>query len=158
MLINSNTMTLKNYQRIRILITIILAVSFSQGVIHKNFIIPLVMIIAATLFLMFLRRSVKEILADERDYAIAGKAASWTIQIYSWLATVIMIILYSIRDANLLFEPVAQVLAYSTCFLLLVHSLIFTYLSDRKKFSKKIIFIALVLLILGVTLVLNFIR
>ncbi len=56
MLINSNIMTIKKYQRVKIVITVILAVIFSQAVIYKNYIIPLVALIVASLILLYLRR------------------------------------------------------------------------------------------------------
>ncbi len=132
MLINSNIMTIKKYQRVKIVITVILAVIFSQAVIYKNYIIPLVALIVASLILLYLRRQVKEVIADERDYAIAGKAALWSIQIYSWVAAISMIILYALRDLNPAYEPVAMTLAFSTCGLMLLYSAIFRYRNRYK--------------------------
>mgnify|MGYP007068291668 CR=1 FL=1 len=59
------------------------------------------------------------------------------IQIYAWGAAIGMFIFYAFHDYNPAYEPVAITLAYSTCILMLVYSLIFRYynkisLSDKK--------------------------
>jgi glucan phosphoethanolaminetransferase (alkaline phosphatase superfamily) len=98
-----------------------------------------------------MRRQVKEIIADERDYEIGGRAALLTIQIYAWIATISMLIMYSLRDLNPAYEPVAMTLAYSTCLLMIAYGLIFKFKS-RAKFSQSkngfIIFV-IILAILG---------
>lgn len=125
-------MTLKKFKKVKLFFVFIIAVTISQAVILKSFIIPLVILIVSYLILMLLRRRVMEVIADERDYALGGKAALWSIQVYSWTATVIMIILFSFRDANAAYEPIAITLAYSICFLMILYSIIFRYYSNFK--------------------------
>jgi uncharacterized membrane protein len=147
-------MTIKTYQKIKLGFTIVLAIIFSQAVIYKNSVIPLIAMIIASLILIYLRRQVKEVIADERDYAIAGRAALWSIQIYSLISAGTMIILYALRDKNSSFEPVAMTLAFSTCALMLLYSLIFNYRSGHKDLGKKLIFAALILaLFVGVFII-----
>jgi len=128
-------MTLKKYQQIRLLITVFTAAIFSQALVLRNFLIPLAVIIISSLLLLILRRRVKEVIADERDYLLAGKAASLAIQIYSWLAVLIMFFLYANRTLNPYYEAIAMTLAYSTCFLMIVYSLIFKF-KNKIEFSK----------------------
>lgn len=128
-------MTLKKYQQIRIFITIIIAIIFSQAILYQNYLIPLATLLVASLVLISLRQKVKEVIADERDYALAGKSASWAIQIYSWIAVVIMFVLYALKDLNPSYEPVAITLAYSTCVLMLIYSLFYKF-QNKIKFSK----------------------
>lgn len=120
-------MTLKKYKKIKLMVTVITAAIFSQSLVLKNFIIPLAVVIVSSLLLLILRRRVKEVIADERDHLLAGKAASLAIQIYSWLAVIIIFILYANRGLNPSYEAVAMTLAYSTCFLMMVYSLIFKF-------------------------------
>jgi uncharacterized membrane protein len=128
-------MTIKKYQKIKLIITVVLAVIFSQSIIYKNYLIPLTSLIIASLGMILLRRQVKEVVADERDYALAGKSASWAIQIYSWIAVAAMFILYSLKDLNPAYEPIAMTLAYSTCFLMLTYSLMFKF-QNKIKFTR----------------------
>ncbi len=125
-------MTLKRYQQIKLILTVVLAFIFSQFYFNRNFILPLITLISAWSILMIIRSRVKEIIADERDYAIAGKSASLAIQIYSWIAVIVMLILIAFRDSNPTFEPIAQTLAYSTCLLMAVYSLIFKFKCRQK--------------------------
>jgi uncharacterized membrane protein len=141
-------MTIKKYQRVKIVVTVILAVIFSQAVVYNNYLIPLVAMIIASLVLIYLRRQVKEVIADERDYAIAGKAALWSIQIYSWVATISMIVLYALRDLNPAYEPVAMTLAFSTCGLMLLYAVIFRYHNNFKFSDKKTLYMILVIALL----------
>ncbi len=128
-------MTLKKYQQIKLSITVIIAIIFSQAIIYKNYLIPLATLIIASLGLILLRRQVKGVVADERDYLNAGKSASLAIQIYSWIAVVAMFVLYSLRDLNPAYEPVAMTLAFSTCLLMFTYSLIFKF-QNKVKFSQ----------------------
>lgn len=151
-------MTIKKYQQIKLIIVVLIAIIFSQAIFYKNYLIPIATLLVSSLILIILRRRVKEVIADERDYALAGKSASWAIQIYSWIAVVAMFILYSFRDLNSFYEPVALTLAYSTCFLMFVYSLIFKF-QNRIKFTKnknKFIIFAIILAIFVTIFTLRF--
>jgi len=148
MLINSNKfMTLKNYQRIKLGLAFVLAFIFSQAIIHKNYLIPIAVMLVSSLVLMWLRRRVKGVIADERDYATGGKSALLAIQIYAWIATLSMFILYALRDINPAYEPIAMTLAFSTCILMLVYAFVFRYLSNFKFSAKKNIYLIFVLIL-----------
>ncbi len=151
-------MKLKTYKIIQLAIVIVLGITFGQAIILKNVLVPVVAAIAGILTLLLLRRRVKEIIADERDYAVGGRSALLSLQIYSWIAVVGMLMLYACRDTNPSYEPIAVTLAFSTCFLMLLYSLIFKY-HDQFKFSKNKIFyfalfaaVAVFLLIFGIRL------
>jgi len=151
-------MTLKKYQQIKLAVTVIIAMIFSQAILYQNYLIPLATLVAASLILIWLRHQVKEVISEERDYALAGKSASWAIQIYSWFAVVAMFILYAFKNLNPAYEPIAMTLAYSTCLLMFVYSLIFKFQS-RAKFTKdknKFIIFALVLAIFAAVFTLRF--
>lgn len=129
-------MTLKQYQKIKLAMVVIISVIFSQAIYFKNYLVPIAVLAVSSLVLLYLRRTVKEIVADERDYAMGGKAALLAIQIYSWLAVVSMFIFYALRDINPAYEPIGMTLAFSTCMLMLTYAVIFRYF-DRVSFSDK---------------------
>jgi len=139
-------MTIKKYQRIKLIVVILLALVYSQMFVYKNFIIPIALMIVSALVLMLLRRRVTGVLADERDYATGGKAALLSIQIYSWIAVMGMFVLYAERDINPSYEPIAITLAFSACLLLLVYSVIFRYHNKVKLAGEKGLYVALALM------------
>ncbi len=141
-------MTLKQYQIAKLVIVIILAIIFSQALIYKNYLIPLGAVIILSLILFFMRSKVKEVINDERDWQTAGKAAGYAIQIYSWFAVIVMLILYSQHDLNPSYLPIAATLAYSTCFLMFLYALIYRYYNKLCYLDKKVIYIAIIILIM----------
>ncbi|OGY52220.1 MAG: hypothetical protein A2951_01200 [Candidatus Buchananbacteria bacterium RIFCSPLOWO2_01_FULL_56_15] len=60
-----------------------IAIIVSRSVVFENYLIPIATVVAASLILLYLRRSVVEVAADERDRLVGGKAALLTIQIYA---------------------------------------------------------------------------
>lgn len=140
-------MTLKKYQQIKMAIIMVIAVIFSQSIIYKNYLVPIATLVISSLVLISLRHKVKEVIADERDYALAGKSASWAIQIYSWIAVVAMFVLYAFRDINPSYEPIAMTLAYSTCLLMIIYSFIFKFQNKIKFTSNKNKFIVFIIIL-----------
>ncbi|HPS21741.1 MAG TPA: DUF2178 domain-containing protein [Candidatus Paceibacterota bacterium] len=128
-------MSNKQYQKIRLIITVIIAIIFGQAIVLENFLIPIITLIVASLVLIFLRRKVKDVISDERDVALGGKSALMAIQIYSWIAVVVMFILYAFRSTNPFYEPIGMTLAYSTCLLMIIYSVVFRFY-NKEKFSK----------------------
>jgi uncharacterized membrane protein len=130
-------MSLKQYQKVKIIITIILSIIVSQSMVYKNYLLPITAVITASLVLMRLRSKVKEIIADERDYATGGKSALLAIQIYSWAATIGMFVLYAFRDLNPAYEPIGVTLAFSACILMLIYAVVFRYYNNFSLTNKK---------------------
>lgn len=120
-------MKLKTYQWVKLGLVMVTAMAMGQAIVLENYGLGIAAVTVVSLVLLLLRRRVKEIIADERDYAIGGKSALLAMQIYSWFAVILMLILYSQRRLNPSYELIAFTLAYSTCFLMLLYSLIFKY-------------------------------
>lgn len=139
-------MTTKQYQVIKIIFVVFLAVIFSQLMSGKNYLLPIGVMIAGSLILMLIRRRVKGVVADERDYATGGKAALLAIQIYGWLAACSMFVFYGLKDTNPAYEPIGMTLAFSTCLLMLIYSAIFRYYNRIKLMDGKLIYTVLVLI------------
>jgi len=141
-------MKLKTYKNIQISIAVALGIIFSQAVINRNFVIPVITAIIGSLTLLLLRRRVKDVIADERDYENAGRAAIIAIQIFSWFAVVLMITLLSARDNNPAYESIATTLAYSTCFLMITYSTIFKFYDRFKHLTSKTWYIVLIVAVI----------
>jgi len=120
-------MSLKQFKIIKLIVVFTLAFIVSQSVVSGNYIIPLMSLAFSIIILYFVRQRVKEVVADERDYEIGGKAARIAMQVFSWIAVAAMFIFYSMRNTSPVYEAIAMTLSYSVCFLLLLYSLIFKY-------------------------------
>lgn len=136
------------FKKIQIVIACALGIVFSQAVINQNFVIPVIAAVLGSLILLVLRRRVKDIIADERDYSNAGRGALIAVQLFSWVAVVVMIALLASRNNNPAFEPIATTLAYSTCFLMIVYALIFKFYDRFKHLSSKTWYLALIIAII----------
>jgi uncharacterized membrane protein len=139
------SLSIKQYRNIKLVSVFILAVIFSQAVIYKNFFIAVAFLLVFSLLLFFLRRRVSGVLADERDYALAGKSAILAIQVYSWLAVIAMFLLYSLADINPFYQSIAMTLAFSTTILMLLYSLVFNYHNKFKFSDKRLVYVFVVL-------------
>ncbi|HNW71453.1 MAG TPA: DUF2178 domain-containing protein [Candidatus Paceibacterota bacterium] len=142
-------MTNKQYKKIKLIIIVIIAIIFGQSIVLENYIIPIVTLIITSLVLLLLRRRVKDVISDERDMALGGKSALIAIQIYSWIAVIVMFVLYSFKDTNPFYEPIGMTLAYSTCLLMLIYSIVFRFYNKEtfSKNKKKYIIFAIILAI-----------
>lgn len=140
-------MTIKQFQYLKLAVVVIIAILASQAIVYKIYLLPVAALVVASLLLIFLRRRVTGIMADERDYATAGKAALWAMQIYAWVAVIAMFVLYGLRDLNPSYEPMAMTLAFSTCLLLLMYAVIFRYYQKFSLGDKKIIYIVLAVIL-----------
>jgi uncharacterized membrane protein len=132
-------MTQRQFRWAKIAVMVALAVISAEGFITKNYLWPIVAMVVALLGLMWLRSRVKEVMEDERDRENAGRAATLAIQLYSWMAVVVMFVLLMKQDSNSLYGPMAMVLAYSTCMLMVIYSAVFQYHNNIKFNIKKII-------------------
>lgn len=150
MLINSNKfMNQKTYQKWRLVIVFVLAMVFSQSIVRGNYIIPVVLMVVSSLVLWYLRSRVKGVLADERDYSLAGKAALLSIQVFGWLASVATLVFYSQRNLNPMYETIGLTLSYSVLFLFLVYGIVFRYYNKFKFDKKKLyLFVAVVVIMM----------
>jgi uncharacterized membrane protein len=146
-------MTLKRFKILKLSIVIILGIITGVSVSYHNYIIPIIAIAVAVSLIFYWRRKVKEIIADERDYAVGGRAAGLTIQIYAWLAFVMMFLFLVYYNLNPVPEIMVSVvtLAYSTCVLMVLYALFFRYYNKVAFLEKKFVYIlvgALLILLL----------
>jgi len=146
-------MTLKQYRWAKLAIVIVLAGAFGQSIIRENFFLPIALLAVGILIMFWSRQRLgkNEILADERDYQVGGKAALLTIQIYSWVAVISMFAFYSQKSVDPVFEAMGMVLAFSTTILLLLYALIFRYY-HKFKFSDKGFIYTLAVIVLFIVL------
>lgn len=138
-------LTLKQYNTIRLIIVFILAMFIGNMIVLKNYFLPLILIAVASILLFSLRKKVKGVLADERDYELGGKSALLAMQIYSWTAVVAMFVFLAFSDINPVYSAIAQTLSFSVCYFMLLYSAIFGYYNKKNFKDRKFILTALIL-------------
>jgi uncharacterized membrane protein len=141
-------MTAKKFKIYRLIIAATLAAIFSTSIVARNYAIPIISLVVAIGFIYMMKKSVKEVLEDERDYEIAGKAARYAMGIYSYLMLVVILILFIGRAYVGSFDVITSILAYSVCSLIIIYSFIFKYLqsdSPLKKNKTLLIFLAIII-------------
>jgi len=118
-------MTKKSFSIYRIIAVIIVSITVGIFINFGNWYLPMISIILSWILLYTLRKRVKEIMADERDYVLAGKSSIITIKIYISFSVIIGIILYSIGKESEAMFNIATTLLYSACFLMFLYSVLF---------------------------------
>jgi uncharacterized membrane protein len=121
-------MSKKIFSIIRIIMVVTVAAVVSTSINLGNWYWPLLAITVSWVSLWLLSRRVKEVMADERDFMIAGKASLWAMRVYSVIAVVIGLIMYTTSRDNAMLFGTATVLLYSACFLMFVYSILFKIL------------------------------
>ena len=128
-------MTKKQYLACRLAIIVVLSFSISTSLSLGNYYLPLIFMLTAAAALYYCRQQLKtkDVLVDERDYQLAGRAARYAIFIYGWLGAVGTFVLMALSDKRGNLYIISQYLAFSVCFLMLANAMIFRYLNARGK-------------------------
>lgn len=126
-------MTLKKYKIYRLIIVMLLSILISASISLQNYYLPIIFTLIAGIAMYYCYTQVQseQVLADERDYHVAGKASYYTIQIYSWIGVLGAFILMAIPKGQGFLYLLGQYLALSVCFLMFLYVLLFKYLSKK---------------------------
>lgn len=119
----------ETYQTIGKLFPIFVGVSVILGIILDNTIIPLVVVGIGVPLIFWAKRNVKEVIEDERDERIGGKAMRNTVVLFALIATSIGLILYA--QGGEVKMAVSHTLLGSVSFILVSYIAFFAYL-ERK--------------------------
>ncbi|MFH2136021.1 MAG: DUF2178 domain-containing protein [Patescibacteria group bacterium] len=125
-------MTAKKFLIYRLIVVMLLAGVVSSFVAAGNYLVPIAAVITALIFLLLMRKKVDEVLADERDYKIAGNAARYAMIIFSAISCIIILVLFALKKDRPDFELIGSILAYAVCGLMLLYSFIFKYYQRAK--------------------------
>jgi uncharacterized membrane protein len=118
-------MTKKTFSIYRIIAVSIVTIVVSVSINYGNWYLPVISVTASWILLYWLRRNIKEVIADERDYIVAGKASGLAMNIFLLVSVIIGIILYSIGRENIALFNIATTLLYSACFLMVLYAVLF---------------------------------
>ncbi len=126
-------MTKKEYRNCRIAATMILCLTISWSMQVENGFIAAIAVLATLLFLNACRKKVKEVLFDERDLQIAGKATRISISIFGIVGSIVALLLMGFDHLNSSFQLVGQTIAFSVCILLIINNIIYVYYHRKGK-------------------------
>jgi uncharacterized membrane protein len=107
---------------IKTVLAFFLAMIISQAVIFNNYFLAIVAVFAAFAIILPLKKKVTEVMNDERDYLIAGKAARLALSLFSVTGALLAFAFMSLRGMETVFGTIGSTLAYSVCALLLFYS------------------------------------
>lgn len=124
-------MNAKKYNKVRIAVAISLALIISQAVSFKNYPLAIIAILAGMIVMYTLKKRVSEVLADERDYQLAGQAAMYSLYVYSFTATLGGFILLMLAKEQPDILGYAYLLFYTVCALMLFNSALFAFYRRR---------------------------
>jgi len=119
----------ETYQTLGKLFPILVGIAFIIGIILDSFLIPLVVVAIGVTLIMWSKRKVKEVIEDERDQKIGGKAMRNAVILFSLLATIIGLILYA--SGGEVQMAVSHTLLGSVSFILISY-IAFFYFLERK--------------------------
>jgi uncharacterized membrane protein len=125
-------MSYKTFRIWQLVLTVVIAIVIAVSVVIGNAIIPIPAVILGMLILIILKRSVKEVVEDERVYTIAEKASRLTLQIVGIAMAVVGATLLAIsRGGSSMLAQIGFALAYATGGLLVIYYIAYIYY-DRK--------------------------
>jgi uncharacterized membrane protein len=99
----------------------------------ENYYLPIVMIISATAGMYYCRKQLQTttVLADERDYQVAGRASRYALIAYAWLGAIGTFVLMAISKGEGALYDLSQYLSFSVLFLLLLNAVLFKILRRK---------------------------
>lgn len=126
-------MTLKKFTNYRLFVAALLGATISVSFVQENYLFALAAMAIAMIILYLLKQRVHDVIADERDYALAGQASRYTISVFSIILVAAMFVMLSLKTNNQTANTIAYLLSYLVCFLMLLNSFIFRFLSLKAK-------------------------
>ena len=115
-----------------LIITMAVGALIGWSVAIGNAVIPIPAAIGGAGLLYLLRKQLKEVIEDERNYRISEKASRTTIQISAFLMGIIGAVLIALNiGGNSPFREVGLTLAFSACALLLLYLTFYSYYSRK---------------------------
>jgi uncharacterized membrane protein len=113
-------------------ITLTVVVLIGWSIATENAVVPIPAVIVGLVLFYLLRRQVREVVEDERNYKISEKASRFAIQVFALVAAIsgVTLIAVSTNDSALLRE-VGLTLAFCACGILILYLISYAYHSRK---------------------------
>jgi uncharacterized membrane protein len=118
-------MTKKAFTIYKIITVIVVGFVTSVSINNGNWYLPVAFLVTAWVSLFVLKNRVNEVMVDERDYKLAGKASMHAMTTYEVLAVIFGLILYISQKDNMILFSIGSTLLYSACILMIIYSILF---------------------------------
>ncbi len=127
-------MNAKSYALVMRIVAVVLAALVAVSIVLElPLYVPLLAVMAALVAAVIIRRSVKEVMSDERNRRIDEKATAAAYRIYTISAAAFALVVLMLRSSLPSWAGVAgETVAYAVCGLMLLH------LASTKYFSSKL--------------------
>jgi uncharacterized membrane protein len=113
-------------------ITMAMVALIGWSIATENAVVPIPTVLGAVVLLYLLRRQVKDVVQDERNYRISEKASRFAIQVFAFITAITGITLTAVStDDSPLFREVGLTLAFCACGLLVLYLISYAYHSRR---------------------------
>ena len=115
----------KTFLLIKLVITAVIAAVIAISITIGNWYLPAIVLIAAVILLLVLKRRVKDVTEDERDRKIAGRAALLAMSTYAIASAVGGTVLVALGYRDALMYAVGSTILYSASALIVLYALLF---------------------------------
>jgi len=126
-------MNAKSYALLMRIVAVVLAALIAVSIVLElPLYVPLLAVMVALVVAVVIRRSVKEVLSDERNRRIDEKATSASYRIFTILGAAFALVVLMLRSSLPSWAGTAgETVAYSVCGLMLLHLVSSRYFSSK---------------------------
>jgi len=121
-------MTLKKYNWVQFAVMAVEIIIINFAIQSKNYLLGACAVLAAVIALNLTRKKVTQVIADERDYQLAGTAARYTLNIITICMAIAIFIAMIWADKDPVFQTVSTVLSFAVMGILFLSGAIHTTL------------------------------
>jgi uncharacterized membrane protein len=113
-------------------ITVAMIALIGWSIATENAVVPIPTVLGGIVLLYLLRRQVKDVVEDERNYRISEKASRSAIQVFALIAAITGITLTAVStEDSSLSREVGLTLAFCACGLLVLYMISYAYHSRK---------------------------
>lgn len=118
--------------RLKIIVTVALAIGVSMSVVTGNGMAPLFLIIGTFLLLLAMKSTVTEVMEDERDRKVSGQAAVMAMTVFAPASAVIGMMLIIWGKTSPALYASGNTLLYATAAFVFLHTLLFKWYARKQ--------------------------
>jgi len=113
-------------------ITVTIVALIGWSIATENTLVPIAAVIGGVVLLYLLRRQVRDVIEDERNYRISEKASRFAIQVFAFITAITGITLTTVSTGDSPpFREVGLTLAFCACGLLILYLISYAYHSRK---------------------------
>ena len=122
----------QTFIRLKTVVTVALAAGIAMSVVTGNWMLPIVLIIGTFVLLLVMKRTVTEVMEDERDRKVSGQAAIMAMTVFAPAAAVIGVTLIIWGKTSPTLFASGNTLLYATAAFVFLHVLLFKWYARKQ--------------------------